>query len=129
MKFFKISFQIILLIIVNAIGNGISKALHLPIPGSIVGLILLFLLLQFRILKVEWIDQGAAWLLGELILFFIPSAVGVINYGHVLGPQLTKLVIVIVLGTLTVMTFTGLTAQLIGKRRKRGSLGDSAKNR
>jgi holin-like protein len=121
MNFLKIILQIAFLVLLNSVGNVISRVLHLPIPGSIVGLIILFLLLQFKIIKVEWINKGASWLLAELILFFIPSAVGVINYQKAIGSQWGRLVAVIVLGTLTVMAFTGLTAQFVAKRGKEGN--------
>lgn len=100
------------------LGNAISSYANLPLPGSIIGLILLFLLLVLKVVKVEWIEQGAHWLLAEFLLFFIPSAVGVVNYQKMLGGQWMKLLAVIALSTITVMAATGLTAQWIAKRRK-----------
>lgn len=49
----------------------LSTYLHLP--GSVLGLLLLFLLLQVKIVKVEWVELGAALLLAQLLLFsFLP---------------------------------------------------------
>ncbi|MDP4087557.1 MAG: CidA/LrgA family protein [Bacillota bacterium] len=128
MNLFKIILQIVLLAFLFSVGNLITKYLHIPIPGSIVGLVILFLLLQFKVIKVEWIEKGASWLLAELLLFFIPAAAGVINYQQAIGPKLGKLLVVIFLSTLTVMAFTGLTAQFIAKRRKGGSSGNFSEN-
>jgi len=125
----KIIVQVAMLVVFYSVCNLITKYLHLPIPGSIVGLIILFLMLQFKVVKVEWVETGASWLLADLLLFFIPAAVGVVNYQQVIGPQLGKLFIVILLSTITVMAFTGLTAQFIEKRRKGGSSGYFSKNR
>ena len=87
MKIVKSIVQIGYLYILLLIGNTIARLLHLPIPGSIIGLVLLFLLLQFHIIKLEWIELGAAVLLSELLLFFIPSAIGVIDYHALFGAR------------------------------------------
>lgn len=121
--------QVVILIVIFQIGNQITKYTHIPIPGSIIGLVLLFLLLQFKIVKMKWIERGANWLLADLLLFFIPSAVGVINYQQAIGSMWGKLFLVIVLSTLTVMAFTGLTAQIIAKHRKGDMRGPAVKNR
>ncbi|MGE7949783.1 CidA/LrgA family holin-like protein [Lysinibacillus sp. NPDC093688] len=114
--------QIGYLYVILFVGNSIARLLHLPIPGSIIGLVLLFLLLQFHIIKLEWIELGAALLLSELLLFFIPSAIGVIDYTALFGVQGVKAVLVIVLSAIVVMFATGFTAQLLGQRKK----GDTA---
>ena len=114
--------QIGYLYVILFVGNSIARLLHLPIPGSIIGLVLLFLLLQFHIIKLEWIELGAGLLLSELLLFFIPSAIGVIDYTALFGVQGVKAVLVIVLSAIVVMFSTGFTAQLLGQRKK----GDTA---
>ncbi|MEB2300909.1 CidA/LrgA family holin-like protein [Lysinibacillus xylanilyticus] len=114
--------QIGYLYVILFVGNSIARLLHLPIPGSIIGLVLLFLLLQFHIIKLEWIELGAGLLLSELLLFFIPSAIGVIDYTALFGVQGVKAVLVIVLSAIVVMFATGFTAQLLGQRKK----GDTA---
>lgn len=122
MKIVKSIVQIGYLYMILFVGNSIARLLHLPIPGSIIGLVLLFLLLQFHIIKLEWIELGAGLLLSELLLFFIPSAIGVIDYTALFGEQGVKAVLVIVLSAIVVMFATGYTAQLLGQRKK----GDTA---
>ncbi|OWA36055.1 holin [Saccharibacillus sp. O16] len=91
---------------------------HLPIPGSILGIFVLFLLLQFRIVKLEWIELGAAWLLAELLLFFIPAAVGVMNYIPLLEQDGIRIFAVVVLSTLIVMISSGLLAGALSKKKE-----------
>lgn len=90
----------------------------MPIPGSILGLGLLFLLLQFKIVKLEWIELGAGLLLSELLLFFIPSAIGVINYDTLFGIQGMKVIAVIAGSGIVVMLATGFIAEWFGHRKK-----------
>ncbi|MGZ4111426.1 MAG: CidA/LrgA family holin-like protein [Tumebacillaceae bacterium] len=116
-KVWRIVWQVALLGLMSWVGNLISNGLHVPIPGSIVGLVLLFLLLKFGVIRMEWVEAGANFLLAELLLFFIPSTVGVIQYQN-LASQAPVIVLVIGLSTLAVMAVTGVTAELVAKIRR-----------
>lgn len=118
MKFAKCILQIGYLYIILFVGNSISSLLHMPIPGSILGLGLLFLLLQFKIVKLEWIELGAGLLLSELLLFFIPSAIGVIDYNTLFGVQGMKVIAVIAGSGIVVMLATGYIAEWFGHKKK-----------
>lgn len=98
--------------------NQLAVWMHLPIPGSILGIFVLFLLLQFRIVKLEWIELGASWLLAELLLFFIPAAVGVMNYIPLLEQEGIRILAVVILSTLIVMVSSGLLAGALSKRKE-----------
>jgi holin-like protein len=121
--------QVCFLYILLIIGNFLSSVLHLPIPGSIIGLFLLFLLLSLKMIKVAWVDLGATWLLSELLLFFVPSAVGIVQYKQIMGIQGIKIVLVIILSTLVVMAFTGLSAEILSKFRRGGKRGTASADR
>src|SRR5699024_1878449 len=69
-----------LLYFISFIGNWVQYTLDLFIPGSVIRMILLFILLLTNILKVTWIEQGAQFLIKNLSLLFIPVTVGVIDY-------------------------------------------------
>lgn len=98
--------------------NRLAVWMHLPIPGSILGIFVLFALLQFRIVKLEWIELGANWLLAELLLFFIPAAVGVMNYIPLLEQDGIRILAVVILSTLMVMVSSGLLAGALSKRKE-----------
>ncbi|MBT2755314.1 CidA/LrgA family protein [Mesobacillus foraminis] len=92
--------------------------ISIPIPGSMFGLILLFLALCLNLVKLEWVEKGGNWLLAELLLFFIPSAVGIVNYDDILSLQGVEIVLLISISTIIVMGMTALIAERItGKRR------------
>ncbi|MFJ7950284.1 CidA/LrgA family holin-like protein [Lysinibacillus sp. NPDC096418] len=118
MRFAKSILQIGYLYIILFVGNSIASLLHIPIPGSIIGLGILFLLLQFKIVKLEWIEVGAALLLSELLLFFVPSAIGVIDYDALFGVQGMKVIAVIVGSGIVVMLATGYMAEWFGQKKK-----------
>jgi len=114
----RIVLQIAVLILFSLGMNSLAQALHLPIPGSILGIVILFALLKTGVIKLAWIEQGANWLLAELLLFFIPAAVGVMKYIPLLEHDGVRILTVVVLSTLTVMVSSGLIASRIAKRKE-----------
>lgn len=109
--------QIVLLCIFSIVMNKLVDFLHIRIPGSILGVILLFALLQSKIIRLEWIEVGGKWLLTELLLFFIPSAVGIMKYKNMLMDNGIYILLVIILSTLLVMACTGILANIIAERK------------
>ncbi len=125
MQYIIISSQVILLCGISLLGNCIAQFLHLSIPGNILGLGVLFFLMERKIISLNWIENGANFLIAELLLFFIPSAIGVIQFQGLLISQFVNLSIVIVLSTLVVVLFVGLLTETIlryNKRRQHDSI-------
>ncbi|RYL92363.1 CidA/LrgA family protein [Sporolactobacillus sp. THM7-4] len=116
--------QVVILYVFALIGNFIVYCLHLPISGSIVGLFIVLFLLHFNILKLSKIEQGASFLMSEMLLFFIPSAVAIIQYKDQILRHGSQFLIVIILSTITVMISTGLVAQFYIKKHasKKGEI-------
>lgn len=116
--------QIIILFLISLSTNKFADFVNLKIPGTILGIILVFILLETKIIRLEWIETGANYLVGNLMLFLIPSAVGVIQYKDLLSENGLTLIAVIIISSITVMVFTGLFAQNMprGKRKEQNSL-------
>jgi holin-like protein len=114
----KISAQICFFIIFSWLMNKIVFWLHIGIPGSILGMILVFLLLQMKVLPREYVEEGSNWLIATMLLFFIPPAVGIVSYGELLRNEGVQIALVIGLGTVIVMVCSGLIAQSIARRRE-----------
>ncbi|MFJ7735801.1 CidA/LrgA family protein [Lysinibacillus sp. NPDC097287] len=116
MKVIRIIVQIGILNIFYYIGVGIVSLLHLPFPASIVGLLLLALSLQFKIIKVEYIQDGAGFLIGVLTLFFIPATVGVIDYPQLWTSTGLLVMLAVAVSTLIVIYVTGSISQVIERK-------------
>ena len=110
MKFFRES---ILLLSIYFAGEILSKFLNLPIPGNIVGMILLFVLLTSNIIKVEKVENLANFFLDHLAFFFIPAGVGLMNSFADIKSSALKILIICIVTTIIVMAVTGLTVQFI----------------
>lgn len=72
--------QIAGLFALTYLGEWIASILHTPIPGTLIGMALLYGALHFKIIKVEWLAKGADTLIGNLLLFFVPAAVGIMDF-------------------------------------------------
>ncbi|AWB47075.1 holin [Paenibacillus sp. CAA11] len=110
--------QVAVLFLLSMGMNKLAELLHLRIPGSILGIILVFILLQTKVIKLEWVEIGASWLLAELLLFFVPSAVGVMKYIPLLENEGLQILLVVLFSTLTVMLSSGMVASRIAKRKE-----------
>jgi holin-like protein len=89
----------------------------LPIPGNVVGVLLLFLLLSLGALKLKHVELAADFLLKHLVFFFVPIAVGLMEWGQVFYDYgLTLLLAIVVSAVLPLLAVGGL-AQLLGKGR------------
>ena len=65
--------QLMIILIPYFIGIELQLAFNLPIPGSVIGLILLFLGLQLGLIHVEMIEDFCEFLLSNMSFFFIPD--------------------------------------------------------
>ncbi|PZE20732.1 CidA/LrgA family holin-like protein [Paenibacillus xerothermodurans] len=110
--------QIISFIIVSKLMNFLADYFHLPIPGSILGIIVVFALLQAKIIRLSWVDFGAKWLIAEMLLFFIPSAVGVVQYKSLMLSSGPRILLVIAASSIIVMVCAGLIAQRLAKSKE-----------
>lgn len=115
-KVIRIVFQVIILYLFSFIGSWIVQRLSLQFPGSIVGLLLLFVCLYFRIIPVELIKDGAGFLLAFLALFFIPATVGIMDYPELFSWAGLGMVLAIVLSTVITIIFTGRFCQYLERK-------------
>ncbi|PTE62159.1 CidA/LrgA family protein [Staphylococcus epidermidis] len=107
----KLILQLALIMLITFIGTEVQKLLHIPLAGSIVGLMLFFLLLQFKIVPESWINVGADFLLKTMVFFFIPSVVGIIDVASNITMNYILFFIVIIIGTCLVALSSGYIAE------------------
>lgn len=106
-KLLKTTAQVVFFIAFSKLADMLVQWLHLPIPGSILGILLLFALLKLGVVRLGWIELGTRWLLAEMLLFFIPSAVGIVDYGSLVADSGLRIAATIVVSTAAVMACSG----------------------
>ncbi|MBQ1509257.1 MAG: CidA/LrgA family protein [Erysipelotrichaceae bacterium] len=105
--------QFTIILEISFAGELLHHFLPLPVPGSIYGIVLLFLALYFKVLKVDQIRETSTFLIEIMPAMFIPASVGLINVWDVLRNNLFAYLMVIVLSTVLVMGVSGLLSQFM----------------
>jgi holin-like protein len=98
-------------------GQSLVKLAGLPVPGGVVGMLAVLLLFATRRLSVLSIRRGAEWFISDMVLFFVPAVLAVLDHRELLGLVGLRVLAVIVGSTLAVMGITGLTVDLCYRRR------------
>lgn len=80
--------------------------LNLPLPANLVGMVLMLALIVCHIVPLKWVRAGSRWLLAEMLLFFVPAVVAVVNYAQLLMVDGWRIFLVIALSTIMVLAAT-----------------------
>lgn len=114
---FKFFLQLLLLIIINKVGFLLVSFLQLPLPGNVLGMVILLLLLMTNIIKLDWIDETASFFNKHLGFFFIPVCVGLMTLGALFLENAVFLIVILVVSAVIGLFITGsLTERLVKKR-------------
>lgn len=104
--------QVGLLIALWVLVDRLSAHFHVPLPGSVVGLMVMWLVLETGLLSSAWFERGADSLLDHLMLFFVPAMLGLVDHRELVSLLGLKLLAAVLAGTLLVMAGTALVVEL-----------------
>lgn len=113
--------QIGVIIGITYLGEIISRMLSLAIPGPVIGMLILFILLYFKFIKISSIQLFSDLLLSNLAFFFIPPGVGLISAMDTLAGNWLKLMSVIIITTILTIACTGWTVDYVIKRGEKNA--------
>ncbi|WP_187487447.1 CidA/LrgA family protein [Duffyella gerundensis] len=100
-------------------GNGLAALLPITIPGSILGMLVLFTLLTVQIIPVKWVKPGCHIIIRNMALLFVPISVGVMSYTDILTAQFGPIVVSCIVSTILVIVIVG-----VGSQRLHAELGE-----
>ncbi|OAB39960.1 hypothetical protein PMSD_02585 [Paenibacillus macquariensis subsp. defensor] len=124
MKIIRIIIQVGLLYLFYLAGDYIQQLLHLPIPGSIVGLLLLFVLLLCKVVPVRWIEHGSSTILSYLPLFFIPATSGIVNHLDIFSGRGLLLIVILIISTVLTIGVAAHSSQWLAGRSNGSGVSD-----
>jgi holin-like protein len=106
------------LLLCQLAGEAAVRALDLPVPGPVVGMVILFALLIAKAPLPAMMQDTADGILRHLSLLFVPAGVGLVNNLDRLGADGLKLLVVVIFSTaialaITAVVFAGI-ARLLG---------------
>lgn len=98
------------------VGNIISKIIPIMIPGSIIGLLLLFFLLAFQLIPTCWIKNSCNLFMRYMTVLFIPAAMGIMDNYSLLLENWIPIIFSTVGGSLIVLIFTAFLTENFQKK-------------
>jgi len=107
---------VFIILLMLLLGNGLSSAINGIIPGSVIGMALLFLALLSKIIKPEMIRKPAGYLINHMSLFFIPVGVGLMTAWDLIASHWLSIIVSSVVSTVVVLAVVGLVQQKMEKK-------------
>ena len=105
------------------VGEVVAQALEIPLPGPVIGLVLLFVVLLIRGGIPEPVERVSAGLLENLSLLFVPAGVGVIVHLSRVADEWVSISIALVVSTLLTVAVTGLLMKYLALLRRTENKG------
>lgn len=119
----RILLQLALILGISFTGELLHRYVGVPIPGNILGMLILLLLLCVKVVKLSHIKEVSDFFLKHIAFFFLPPSIGIMAAGEEVMSQWPLLLFLCV--ALTIITFaaTGWTVQLLAKATNHKILG------
>ena len=100
------------LLVFQSVGELFARGLRLPLPGPVIGMVLLVLALRWPAVQKP-VSETAEFLLSHLSLLFVPVGVGVMTHLSLVSQYGARMLAVVVLSTLAGLAVTALALQLL----------------
>jgi holin-like protein len=116
------------LLLFQLIGEVIARSLSLPVPGPVIGMVLLFIALSLRGGPSEDLQRTSQNLLQHLSLLFVPAGTGIMIHLHRVADEWLPLLLSLVISTLATLVVTALVMKfcLRFKHPEAGSPGEAS---
>lgn len=103
--------QITIILLFVFIGEVLNKLVGIPVPGNILGMLLLLLSLLTGIVKLHQIEEVSRFLMDHMAVFFVPAGVGLISVTGLIKETWWILLLIAISTTFLVMSVTGLVVK------------------
>lgn len=114
MKYLK---QMVYILLFTLIGEVLHQGIPFPIPAAIYGLVLLFLALCVKLIKVEDVEDVSKFMISILPVMFVAPSVNLLAYWDVLSSQIVPILIINILTTLLIFAVGGLVTGWLLKKK------------
>jgi holin-like protein len=94
------------------LGLILQTVLHVPIPANVLGLLLFTASLFLKLVKLEWVEETAEFMIKHMLLLFIPFVVGTMVFFGYMGEHALELAVTVFGSTIGVILITGWSAKL-----------------
>ena len=116
----KYLYQFCIILGFTLVGEVLQRLIPLPIPASVYGLVLLFLALCLKLVKVEQVKDVGGFLTSVLPLLFVSPTVGILDCWPLIRPQLLSIILLLVASTALVFGISGVVTQALARKEAHG---------
>jgi len=102
------------------LGEMLSLLLQGLVPGSVLGMILLFMCLFFKIINPENVKAVSIVITKNMAVFFVPAGVGLMVYAQILSKSLFTILAAILVSTVLTIATVALIQDNFEKHRSKG---------
>lgn len=110
--------QAIIFSVIMMVSNFITSKLPIPMPASVIGMIILFILLCTKVVKLENVEGFGMALNSKIGFFFVPAGISVINSLGLMQKYGASICLVIFAATVILLGVTGLFSDMLLKNSK-----------
>lgn len=110
---------ITVLLVFQLAGEVLARGLGLPLPGPVLGMVLLLLALIVRGGPGRTLQETANGLLGHLSLLFVPAGTGIMLHADRLASEWPALLTALVLSTLATLAVAALVLSALQRRKEK----------
>lgn len=112
----KYLYQFLIIVCFTFLGETLNRLIPLPVPAAVYGLVLLFLALQLRIVKLEHVKTAGDWLIGIMGILFVAPTVNILGCWDKIAPHLLPITVIVVLSTVVVFGVAGLVTKVLTRK-------------
>ncbi|GHS93491.1 murein hydrolase regulator LrgA [Planctomycetales bacterium] len=112
----KIYREIFIILLFSFLGEVASKLSGLPVPGSVIGMLLLFLALCRGVVRVEQVEAVGKFLVENLTILFVPAGIGVMLHFDLIAETWWILLLILGVTAALCQVAVGLTVQFVKRR-------------
>lgn len=115
MKYLKQLAYIFLICIAGQIVSGLIGGV---VPGNVLAMVILFLMLSFKVIRLESVAETADFMLANMAFLFVPATVSVFCDYQVFAGAIVKLLVVCLITTILTSLSAGLTVKYVLRLQK-----------
>ena len=112
----KIYFQFMYILLFSIVGEFLSTGLNLPVPGSIIGMVLLFLALKFKLIRLRQIYDAGQFMIENMTILFLPAGVGIMSHWDAIAKYWWQIIVITLLAIVVNFAVIGFVTQFIKQR-------------
>ena len=110
-KVLRFAAGLVLLVLLNLAGGWLARVAHAPVPGSVLGMLLLTALVEARVVPMQYVRESAEFLVRHLALLYVPAGVAIVAYYPLVRGAVSATIVAGLASLVAVLLTVGVVVQ------------------